>query len=134
MASDIAVGIAVLAAAKKDDQVKREEQARQREEERRLRELALRRDHIAERRGQALDEVLEEMAALDRLRRLIANLRGEEMSERTGRVGEFLGLAERRLASREAALSADGLKQRFEKSKLFGDDDDHAFRPPYGYY
>ncbi len=34
MASDIAVGIAVLAAAKKDDQVKREEQARQREEER----------------------------------------------------------------------------------------------------
>jgi hypothetical protein len=77
MASDIAVGIAVLAAAKKDDQVKREEQARQREEERRLRELAFRRDHIAERRGKALDDVLEEMASLDRLRRLVANLRGE---------------------------------------------------------
>jgi len=134
MASDIAVGIAVLAAAKKDDQVKREEQARQREEERRLRELALRRDHIAERRGKALDEVLEEMASLDRLRRLVANLRGEEMAESTGRVAEFLRLAERRLASHEAALSADGLEQRFEKSKLFGDDDDHAFRPPYGYY
>jgi len=134
MASDIAVGIAVLAAAKKDDQVKREEQARQREEERRLRELALRRDHIAERRGKALDEVLEEMASLDRLRRLVANLRGEEMSGSTGRVAEFLGLAERRLASREAALSTDGLEQRFEKQKLFGDDDDHAFRPPYGYY
>ncbi len=43
-------------------------------------------------------------------------------------------MAERRLASREAALSADGLEQRFEKNKLFGDDDDHAFRPPYGYY
>lgn len=134
MASDIAVGIAVLAAAKKDDQVKREEQARQREEERRLRELALRRDHIAERRGKALDEVLEEMASLDRLRRLVANLRGEEMSGSTRRVTEFLGLAERRLASREAALSTDGLDQRFEKQKLFGDDDDHAFRPPYGYY
>jgi len=134
MASDIAVGIAVLAAAKKDDQVKREEQARQREEERRLRELALRRDHIAERRGKALDEVLEEMASLDRLRRLVANLRGEEMSGSTGRVAEFLGLAERRLASREAALSTDGLEQRFEKQKLIGDDDDHAFRPPYGYY
>ncbi|WP_231639105.1 hypothetical protein [Sphingomonas profundi] len=134
MASDIAVGIAVLAAAKKDDQVKREEQARQREEERRLRELALRRDHIAERRGKALDEVLEEMASLDRLRRLVANLRDEEMSGSTGRVTEFLGLAERRPASREAALSTDGLEQRFEKQKLFGDDDDHAFRPPYGYY
>lgn len=134
MASDIAVGIAVLAAAKKDDQVKRGEQARQREEERRLRELALRRDHIAERRGKALDEVLEEMAGLDRLRRLVANLRGEEISGSTGRVAEFLGLAERRLAAREASLSADGLEQRFEKQKLFGDDDDHAFRPPYGYY
>jgi hypothetical protein len=30
--------------------------------------------------------------------------------------------------------SADGLEQRFEKDKLFGDDDDYAFRPPYGYY
>jgi len=66
--------------------------------------------------------------------RLGVNLRGEEMSESTGRVAKFLGLAERRLAAREAALSADGLEQRFEKSKLFGDDDDHAFRPPYGYY
>lgn len=134
MASDIAVGIVVLAAAKKDDHVKREEQARQREEERRLRELALRKAHIAERRGKALEEVLEEMASLDRLRRLVANLRSNEMSVSTGRVAEFLGLAGRRLASREAALSADGLEQRFEKQKLFGDDDDHAFRPPYGYY
>ncbi len=134
MATDIAVGIAVLAAAMKDDKVKREEQERQREEARRLRELALRRDHIAERRGKALDEVLEEMASLDRLRRLVANLRGEDISVSTGRVAEFLGLAERRLASREAALSADGLEQRFEKDRLFGDDDDHAFRPPYGYY
>lgn len=134
MASDIAVGIAVLAAAKKDDRLKREEQARREAEARRQRELALRRDHIAERRGKVLDEVLEEMASLDRLRRLVANLRGEEMSGSTGRVAEFLKLAERRLASREAALSADGLEQRFEKNKLFGDDDDHGFRPPYGYY
>lgn len=134
MASDIAVGIAVLAAAKKDDRSKREEQARREAEARRQRELALRRDHIAERRGKALEEVLEEMASLDRLRRLVANLRGEDMSESTGRVAEFLALAERRLASREAALSADGLEQLFEKNKLFGDDDDHAFRPPYGYY
>jgi hypothetical protein len=134
MASDIAVGIAVLAAAKKDDRAKREEQARQEAEARRQRELALRRDHIAERRGKALDEVLDEMASLDRLRRLVANLRAEGMSGSTSRVAEFLSLAERRLASREAALSAEGLEERFEKNKLFGDDDDHAFRPPYGYY
>jgi hypothetical protein len=134
MASDIAVGIVVLAAAKKDDHVKREEQARQREEERRQRELALRQGHVAERRGKALEEVLEEMASLDRLKRLVAGLHGEEMSGSTGRVAEFLALAQRRLTSREAALSADGLVQRFEKQRLFGDDDDHAFRPPYGHY
>jgi len=134
MASDIAVGIAVLAAAKKDDRSKREEQARREAEARRQRELALRHDHIAERRGKALDEVLDEMASLDRLRRLVANLRAEGMSGSTGRVAEFLALAERRLALREAALSADGLEERFEKNKLFGNDDDHAFRPPYGYY
>ncbi|WP_231639110.1 hypothetical protein [Sphingomonas profundi] len=133
MASDIAVGIAVLAAAKKDDGLKREEQTRQQEEARRQRELALRNDHIAERRGKALDEVLDEVAALDRLKRLVAGLRGEDMAGSAGRVAELLALAERRLALREAALSAEGLEQRFEKQKLFGDDDDHAFRPPYGY-
>ena len=134
MASDIAVGIAVLAAAKKDDRVRREDQARQREEERRLREVALRRDHVDERRGKALEEVLEEVASLDRLRRLVANLSSEDISAGTGRVAEFIALAERRLVLREAALSADSLEQRFEKQKLFGDDDDHDFRPPSQHY
>lgn len=48
MASDIAVGIVVLAAAKKDERVKREE-------ERRYRELVLRKEQITERRGKALE-------------------------------------------------------------------------------
>lgn len=134
MASDIAVGIAVLAAAKKDDHLKREEQARQREEECRQRELLLRKQHIAERRDTALDEILEEMAALDRLRRLVAGLQAERMSTIGERVTKFLLLAELRLADRENALSGRGLEQRFEKQRLFGEDDDRAFRPPYGYY
>ncbi len=134
MASDIAVGIAVLAAAKKDDRLKREEQAQRAAEARRQRELALRRDHIAERRGRALDEILDEIGALDRLRRLVSNLRGEKMSGSTARVTEFLALAERRLAAREIALSAEGLEKRFDKNKLFGEDDDHSFQTPYGYY
>lgn len=134
MASDIALGIAVLAAAKKDDRARREDQARQREDERRLREVALRRVHVSERREKALDEVFEEIASMDRLRRLVANLSSEEISVGTGRVAEFVASAERRLALREAALSADGLEQRFVKQKLFGDDDDHAFRPPSHHY
>lgn len=134
MASDIAVGIAVLAAAKKDDQLKRDEQARQREEERRQRELLLRKQHIAERRHTALDEILEEMAALDRLRRLVTGLQAEHMTAVGERVAKFLALAELRLADHEDALSAGGLELRFDKQRLFGEDDDHAFRPPYGYY
>lgn len=94
------------------------------------RELALRSNHIIERRAKVLEEVLEEIASLDRLRLLVAGLRGEEMSGSISRVNEFLRLAERKLSSREAALSADGLEQRFEKQRLFGDDDDHAFQQP----
>lgn len=133
MAPDIVVGIAVLAAAKKDDRVRRDEQARIREEERRQRELGLRRQYIAERREAALDKVLDELAALDRLRRLTAGLQtGLDLSE-TERTSHFLELAEHRLAAREAALSPAGLERRFEEQRLFGDDDDHAFRLP-GYY
>jgi len=97
IASDIAVGIIVLAAAKKDDQVRRAEQARRYEEERRQRELELRRAHIAERRGKALDEVLDELAALERLRTLVTGMRNEGMAASKGRLTEFLLLTERRL-------------------------------------
>jgi hypothetical protein len=133
MAGDIAVGIAVLAAAKKDDHRKREEQARQEAERRRQRELALRQQHIAERRGKCLDDILDEVAALDRLRRLVTGLQAEKLTAGAERVAEFLTLAERRLENRSAALSAAGLEERFEKDKLFGEDDDHAFRLPHYY-
>lgn len=134
MASDIVVGIAVLAAAKKDDHLKREEQARQRDEERRQRELLLRKQHIAERRHTALDEILEELAALNRLRGLVVGLQAERMTSTGERVTKFLALAELRIADRENSLSAGGLEQRFENQRLFGEDDDYAFRPPYAHY
>ncbi len=133
MASDIVVGVAVLAAAKKEDRLRREEEARQREDERRRRNLVLREQHVEERRGAALDKVLEELAALDRLRRLVAGLRAEHSAGAPGKLQEFLAFAERRLASREGALSAEGLGTRFEEKRLFGDDDDHDFRPPHYY-
>lgn len=44
---------------------------------------------------------------------------------------ELLTFAERPLVSREAALSALGLGKRFEEQRVFGDDDDHDFRPPH---
>ena len=47
-------------------------------------------DPIVERRGTALEEVLDEMASLDRLRRLAAGLRSDEIAGGTGCAVEFL--------------------------------------------
>jgi hypothetical protein len=130
MATDIAVGVVVLAAAKKGERLRREVEARQREEERQQRILALRAKHIEERRGAALDQILEELAALDRLRRLVTTLGDELVSTDQERAAELLGFARRRVADREAALSAIELEKRLGSSRLFGEDDDHNFYPP----
>ncbi|MDR6790758.1 hypothetical protein J2Y58_004141 [Sphingomonas sp. BE138] len=133
MAGDIAVGVAVLAAAKKQDRLRREEDARLREQERLRREQVLRDKHVEERRGIALDKVLDEIAALERLRRLVASLQAELVGTAEGRVADFLNFAERQLEAREAALSANGLDHRFDEQRLFGSDDDHGFRAPHYY-
>ena len=77
MASDIAVGLAVLAAAKTEDRLRREAEQRRIEEERRRRELAARVKHVEDRRTAGQAAVLAELAELDRLRRLIAMLTEE---------------------------------------------------------
>jgi hypothetical protein len=130
MASDMAVGLMVMAAAKKDDRARRDEAERIRKEEQQRREQVLRSKYVEERRGKALDAILEEVGDLDRLRRLIASLSAERPGESEGRVGAFLAFARQKLAMREAALSGPELGRRLEGSRLFGDDDDHDFRPP----
>lgn len=129
MAADIAVGIAALVAAKQEDRRRREEEAKQREEARRRRELALRAKHVEERRSSALDGILEELASLERLQRLVGRLPAKLPSSLDKRLSAFLAFARERLASREEALSPKGLTERFEKARLFGPDDDHGFRP-----
>lgn len=116
-AVDIAVGIKVLAAARKEDSLRREEEARQREEERQRRERVFRQKHIDERRSKALDSLLEEMASLDRLRRLVSSLRAELEADASRRVAVLVTFAEEKLARRELALSADCLERRFEESR-----------------
>ena len=129
IAGDIAVGIAVYAAAMKADRLRRDEEARRREEEQRNRERAARAEHIQKRRVSEMGKVLEELAALERLRGLISTLRSQLGGESEGRVGAFVEFADARLAAREEALSADGLARRFESDRIFGDDDDHDFHP-----
>lgn len=90
MASDIAVGLAVLAAAKTEERLRREAEQRRIKEERHRRELAARIKHIEDRRTAGLGAVLSELDELDRLRRLIGMLTEGETVEQTPRLSGFL--------------------------------------------
>lgn len=127
MASEIAVGLAILAAAKTEQRLKRETEQRKAEEERQRRELAARVKHIEDRRTAGLGAILAELDELDRLRRLIAMLTAEVPAEPMPRLLTFLAWAKEHLALREARLSAQALEDRFTDEQLFGDTDDHAF-------
>jgi hypothetical protein len=129
MASDIAVGLAVLVAAKTEERLRREAEQRRIEEERRRHELAARIKHVEDRRTARLDAILSELDELDRLRRLITMLTTEVSAEPTSRLSAFLAWAREHLAKREARLSAQAIEDRFEAEHLFGDDDDHGFTP-----
>lgn len=135
LAVEIAVEIAVHAAAMKADRIRRDEDARRHEEELERRAHADRVEHVAKRRCEALDNILDEFAALECLRRVVGELRSADAgSTARGRVETFLAFAEESLAIREAAVSSDGLEQHFERKRLFGDDDDHDFRPSRRYF
>ena len=129
MAGDIAVGLAVLAAAKTEERLKREAEQRKIEEERRQRGLAARIKHIEDRRAAGLGAILAERAELDRLRSLIAMLIAEIPAEPAPRLSAFLAWAKDHLAKREGRLSAQALEDRFAAEHLFGDDDDRDFAP-----
>jgi hypothetical protein len=129
MASEIGVGLAVLAAAKTEQRLRREAEQKRREEERRQRELAERAKHIEGRRTAGLGAILTELDEVDRLRRLIAMLTTEIPAEPTQRLSTFLAWAKEHLAKREASLSAQAIEHRFAAKQLFGDTDDYAFVP-----
>jgi hypothetical protein len=129
MASDIAVGLAVIAATKTEDRLRREAEQRRIEEERRRRELAARLKHVYDRRAAGLAAVLSELAEPDRPRRLVAMLTEEAPAGLCPRLSAFLAWAREHLAQREARLSPQAIENRFEAERLCGDDDDHGFTP-----
>ena len=63
------------------------------------------------------------------MRRLLGALREAAGEKADPRVAEFVRWAEDHLATRGDALAAKGLSRRFEDQRLFGEDDDHGFRP-----
>lgn len=133
MSSDIAVALAVLAVAKREAHERREAEERKRQDERRAREHPLRLKYVAERRSTALDQLLDDLAKVERLRRLTKGLAGLEASDTLPRFSEFLDWSQKELSRCEAALSCQGLEDRFADERIFGDDDDHCFRSQYYY-
>lgn len=129
MASDIAVGLAVLAAAKTGERLRRELEQRRIEEERRRRERAARVKPTQDRRTNGLSALLSERGELDRLRPLSTMLTEEVPAEPSPRLSAFLAWTTEHLAQREARLSPRAIENRFKAEGLFGGDDDYGFTP-----
>jgi len=129
LAPDIAVGLAVLAAAKVEDDQKVEE-ARLREEDAKRRRIEGQRlAYIAERRDKVLEDVLARLERRDRLAAFVRRLEEELAGEQATRVAEFLAWAGKKLAAADERLSATGLDQLFQEQHIFGADDDRGFYP-----
>ena len=127
LAIDVGVAIAVLAAAKTQERLRREEAARRAEEERLRRERAAREAFIGKRRDKALTELLGQVEELDRLRTLVALLSKGLDGTPAPRVAALLAHARERIVTLEANLSDGGLEERLNDACLFGDDDDRDF-------
>ncbi|WIW88036.1 hypothetical protein K3M67_13900 [Sphingobium sp. V4] len=128
LSSDIAVALAVLAVAKREERERRAEEERVRLEAQRERERPFREEHVEDRRRACLDELLEDMSRLERLRSLERSLLHAPDKGDDGRVFTFARWLGFELARREAMFSVAGLEQRFQAERVFGDDDDHAFQ------
>lgn len=128
MSSEIAVGLAVLAAAKTEERLRRAEQQRKAEEEQQRREAIARRRHIEERRITELESILSQVQEIDRVRNLVGMLEAMMADVSTPRVSVFLEWRRVRLEQLESHMSPDAIEKRFSDERLFGEDDDHAFR------
>ena len=127
IATEIAIGVAVIAAAKRQQRLQRENREKAAEEARRQRELAQRTELIEQRRRTALTDILGELEEMERLRELLPAVREFAGEHAQPRVAEFNRWATERLRELENAIAAAELERRFERLNLFGSEDDHNF-------
>ena len=129
MAHDIAVGLAVLAAAKREDDRQAEAARIQAEGEQRRRIEAQRRAYIEKRRSTVLEEVLDRVSQRNRLRQLVSQVTIELPEVEAPRTTEFVRWAGEVLERAEHRASAAGLEEMFLAEHVFGPDDDRGFYP-----
>ncbi len=124
----IAVGIAVVAAAKEERKREDEAQARRREEQRLRQEQEARIKYIEERRDCELSKLLDAHLRLERLESLLARVRSEPNNDEERRVQEFKQWLRGHICRIQALLTPSGLEERFSDLNLFGSEDDRDFR------
>ena len=129
MANDIAIGLAVLAAAKREDEQRAEEDRIRAEEAARRRNEAKRLAYIEERRLKVLEVAFERMEKRDRLRRLAGQISDELKGTDSPRAAEFIAWLKRHLEQAERDADVRGLEGLFASEDVFGSDDDKGFYP-----
>ena len=128
MAGEIAVGMVMLAKAKADEQVRRDEQARLAEIEQQKRVERQRANYIEEKRSKAFDGFLERWSKLQTIRELVHHLQAAP-EPRPERVEAMIKWAEDELDFRTLLLGPERLEARLEEDGVFGPDDDRGFYP-----
>lgn len=129
MVPDIAVGLAVIFAAKQEDARRAAEARRKYEEAERRRIEAQRLAYIDEKRSNALNAVFGRLEDRDRLRRLQSQLAEDLKGVDAPRVRELLNWLNERLEIAERDGSAEGIEKLLLERQVFGLDDDHGFYP-----
>lgn len=131
MVPDIAAGLAVILAGKREDARRAEEARLKREEAEHRHNEAQRLAYIEEKREKALGLVFERIDDLERLRRLESQLTGELESADAPRVREMLRWVTERAKVAASDASAEGLETLFHLQKVFGPDEGEGFHPSF---
>lgn len=129
MANDVAVGLAVPAAAKCEDDRRAEEDRLHAEEGASRRNEARRPAYIENRRLKVLEVVFERVEKRERLRRIAAQITAELKDRPSPRAAKFLAWLDHLADRAERASSVEGFGILFELEHVFGLDDDESFHP-----
>ena len=125
----IAIGIAVVGAAKAERKRQDDEQAKIYEEQRQRREREARLKYIEERRSDGLAILLDTQSRFEKLETLLALAHNEPGDHIDSRVQEFRHWLQRQVNETRTLLTPAGLEGRFAELNLFGHDDGRDFRP-----
>jgi hypothetical protein len=123
----IAVGIAVVAAAKAERKREDDEQARRYEEQRQRRELEARLKYIEDRRCTELEKLVAAHQRVEQLQSLLACVDARPAENQSTRLTTFRNWLIGQVEDARSLLTADRLEEYFATENVFGSDDDRDF-------